>query len=137
MLSSWDVAGFRATTIACEDKRLLQNSLDQFSDKQITALLQAQEEEEYHHKSKYFVALCEMFEKPEITDASITAGNHLLLTFRHEIRMIIQGSPQIDYSMNWWVTAGPHKLIASQGKLEGIWDPYELRAEIKDNKAET
>ena len=137
VLSSWDVDGFRATTIAFEDKWLLQPSLDQFSEKEITALLQAQEEVECHHKSKHFAALCEMFDKPEITDASITAGNHLLLTFGHEIRMLIQGSPQIDYSMNWKVTAGPHNLIASQGKLEGIWDPYELRDEIKNIKAES
>ena len=95
--------------------------------------------EECQYKTEHFTPLCDMIDQLEITEALIVDGGQLLLTFGNEQRLCIEGKSRAEYSDDydcWVIVAGLYNLKACEGKVGGVWNPFELRDEIKNNKAE-
>ena len=129
----------RDVEIIIADKWTLQPATKKFSTKTLLPIFHMQRNE-YHHRNEHFMTLCDMFGSPEITDASIAKGGHLLLTFGNDERLCIDGAPKgtnPEKNNSWKIITAPYKLYAYDERVGGFWDPYDLRDEIKDNKAES
>lgn len=129
----------RNVDIIITDKWTLQPATKKFSTKTLLPIVHTQPDD-YHHRNEHFMNLCGMFGSPEITDASIVDGGHLLLTFGNEQRLCIEGKSRGEYSYDddsWEIITGRYNLSSCEGRVGGLWDPYDLRDEIKDNKAES